>query len=322
MNTQQFRPRLPLIDTLRGTALMAMFVYHFVWDLGYFGLVDPETPRSTGFLWFGHVIAGIFMALAGAGLVLALRNPFDWTAFSKRLALITGAAALITAVTYALFPNDFIYFGILHCIALSSLLALPFLRAPLLLVIAVAIAALLAPTLLRSTSFDAFWLSWTGLGIRIWPANDYRPLLPWFGTMLLGIAAMRSVDLAQLSTFKAGNSVSKSLVWGGRHSLFVYLVHQPIFFGLLWLVALLPLQRAVVDETPFLRDCVKQCSAAGANRQICTSACNCVVRELKTADIWSHLLANKISPEEKTKLDALSLQCWRNELKKPPAPPQ
>ena len=124
------RQRIPALDALRGAALVGMFAFHLTWDLGFFRLIPEDFPYSAGVMGFGHVVAITFLALAGASLVLATRDGVDWRAFGRRLAMIAGAAAAITLGTLYLFPDAFIFFGILHCIAVSSLLALAVLRAP------------------------------------------------------------------------------------------------------------------------------------------------------------------------------------------------
>ena len=185
--------RINWIDATRGLALLAMAAYHFTWDLVAFRWVDPALILSRPFHLLGHAIASTFLLLSGASLVLARktrghalwRDPRYW----RRWAQIAAGAGAITLVSFQMFPQAPIFFGILHCIALSSLIALPFVEAPMALTLGAAALALAAPSLFASTAFDAKALWWTGLETVTPASNDFRPLLPWLGFVLLGVAA-------------------------------------------------------------------------------------------------------------------------------------
>jgi uncharacterized membrane protein len=122
--------RLPGIDVLRGFAVAAMIIFHFAWDLRFFGFIETNISQHPFWVNFARAIAGSFLLLSGISLVLLTQGGFDRDRFLKRLGVIGGAALLVTVVTFFSMPKSFIFFGILHCIALSSVLALPFLRLP------------------------------------------------------------------------------------------------------------------------------------------------------------------------------------------------
>jgi len=308
--------RLDAIDALRGLALLGMFAFHLIWDLGYFQLVSPELPYEQGVMGFGHGVAASFLFLVGASLALASRHGLNRSAFWRRLLVICAAAAGVSAATYQLFPESFIFFGILHCIALSSLLALPLLRAPLWLVAVIALAALVAPLLIESPVFDApaFW--WLGLGTREPLSNDWRPLLPYFGVVLAGLFATRWLLArglpAGIMNWRAQNRAGAALVWGGRHSLLVYLVHQPVFFAVVFMVA-----RAVAPQTalppqdePFVASCTTQCVAQGGGPQTCRNVCLCISGEIrKEPMIWERLMREGLSPADRVTIDGFTRQC-------------
>lgn len=233
--------RLPMIDAARGTALLAMFAYHFAWDLDFYDLASFNVGEGAWAV-FARVTAGSFLFLVGVSLVLAQRGGFRRKPFLRRLAMVAGAAALVTLATWWLTPDDFIYFGILHCIAVSSLLALPFLRLPVWIVIAAAVLCFGVPSLFAAPMFDAPWLRWLGLMTYFPESNDYVPLLPWFGAVLTGVAASRIAlpytGDAAWAQWKPGNPGARLLVWGGRHSLIIYLLHQPVFLTALYLAVM------------------------------------------------------------------------------------
>jgi len=230
--------------------------------------------------------------------------------------VIGAAAAGVSAATYWLFPQSFIFFGILHCISLSSLLALPLLRAPLWLVAVIALAALVAPLLMQSTLFDApaFW--WLGLGTKEPLSNDWRPLLPYFGVVLAGLIAAR-VMLARglprwLTNWRAQASAGLALVWGGRHSLLVYLVHQPVMFALVFMVARVvgPQPAPVAQDEPFVASCTTQCVATGGGPQTCRNVCLCISGEIrKEPMLWERLMRADLSPADRVSLDGFTRQC-------------
>jgi uncharacterized membrane protein len=231
------RRRIPLIDVLRGVALAAMAVYHFSWDLSFFSLADLGVTEHPLWIAFARSIAGSFLALVGVSLTLAHRDGVKWKPFLQRLAMIVAAALAITLASYITDPDGVILFGILHCIAVSSVLGLAFLRLPLPVVIAAAIACLAAPALFASPAFNGLGLVWLGLGSEVIPSNDYNPLLPWFGMVLAGIAIARIVPRDKWPAWEPRDVGSRMLALIGRHSLLFYLVHQPVLLGILYATA-------------------------------------------------------------------------------------
>src|SRR5690606_6805905 len=114
-----------------------------------------------------------------------------WKSFWRRWVMVAAAALAITVATYIAMPNGFIFFGILHQIALASVLGLALLRLPAVVTLSIAVVVLAAPHYLRSEFFDAPWWWWSGLSINYPRSNDYVPVFPWFGAVLIGIAAAK-----------------------------------------------------------------------------------------------------------------------------------
>src|SRR5688572_20187958 len=85
--------RMVLLDALRGLALVAMALYHFVWDLEFFGYVAAGTAGTGGWRMFARLIASSFLFLAGYSLVLGQFPKLRPRAFIIRFAKIAGAAA-------------------------------------------------------------------------------------------------------------------------------------------------------------------------------------------------------------------------------------
>ncbi len=226
--------RIVALDIARTVALGGMVVFHFTFDLMLFGHVPAGTVFTGFWPYFARAIAGSFVFLAGVSLWLAHRQAIRWPAFWRRLAVVAGAAALVTAATYVALGDAYIRWGILHAIAAGSLLGILFLRAPLILIALAAAACFAAPLYLRTAAFNSPWLLWVGLSTEVPPMVDYEPLLPWFGLILLGLIAARLMAPVWPRLRGTAGPVTRALGWPGRHSLAVYLVHQPVLFSAVW----------------------------------------------------------------------------------------
>ncbi len=231
--------RIVLVDIARTAALAGMVVFHFTRDLEMFGMMPPGATMTGGWALFARAVAGSFLFLAGVSLWLAHGRAFRARAFVRRLGQIAAAAALVTVATYVAMPDAFIFYGILHSIAVASVIGLLFLRVPALLTLAVAAAVLILPQVLRTPLFDPPWLVWIGLAERIPRTLDFEPVFPWLAPFLAGLATARIAAAAGLWDRMArldlnGNPIARALAWPGRHSLAIYLIHQPVLIGLLW----------------------------------------------------------------------------------------
>lgn len=230
-------PRLHWLDMARTLALIGMIAFHFTYDLAMFGYVPPDTPFAPPFSVLARVVAGSFLAMAGFSLYLAHGQGIRWQPFLRRLAVLAAAAAVITIATWFAMPEAFIFFGILHSIALSSLLGLAFLRVPAWATIPLALCIAILPYQARWEMFDPAPLRFIGLGTIPSVSADFEPLFPWFGAFLLGIGLARVFAGAGWLQRSSAGAVVRALGWPGRHSLWIYLAHQPILIGLLWLWA-------------------------------------------------------------------------------------
>lgn len=293
------KPRLQIIDLARGLALVAMAIYHFTWDLEFFGYAPPGMAAQGGWKLFARCIASSFLFLVGVSLFLAHARGVRWTPFLKRLAMVAGAAAAITIATWFATPNVFIFFGILHQIALASLLGLAFLRLPAIVTIAIAILVIAAPLFLRAPIFDHPALWWVGLSVQPPRSNDYVPLFPWFGAVLLGMACAKLADAAGLFRALAQvrlPAITVPLQFAGRHSLAFYLIHQPILIGGLWLFSLLFPAAEPPRELQFTRACTTQCEET-ETVPFCQYYCVCVLDSLVEEGRFDEVYAGAPSPE-------------------------
>lgn len=287
--------RLAALDLARGLAVVAMAIYHFSWDLSWFAFVEWPVAQGQGWRLFAASIAGSFLFLSGVGLDLAHHNQIRWRPFCRRFLVISLAAAAVSLVTYFIFKTQYVRFGILHCIALSSLVALPFTRLPLAVTGAASVFFLSLPFWGTSSLFDGqIWL-WTGLGRPEFGSVDYVPLVPWVGVTLAGVAVSRLFRQRHLwiwlSKFRFEDLTGRATRFLGRHSLSIYLLHQPLLFGLVWLATQVgpEIDRASIA---FIRNCTEACQMSGNTSQTCEAACGCTLSHLKSDEVWTDLVAD------------------------------
>jgi Predicted membrane protein len=302
--------RIEIIDTLRGLALVAMATYHFSWDLEFFGYLDPGTTTHGFLKLYARGIAGSFLFLVGLSLVLGHYPAIRWSSFGKRLAMIVAAALAISAATYIATPDAFIFFGILHSIALASALGLAFLRLPPILTMLVGAAAIALPQVWRSDLFDASWLWWTGLATTPPRSNDYVPLMPWLGMVLFGIATGRLLlSSGWLDRLRQVSPGPRLLRLAGRHSLAVYLVHQPLLIAIAWLMTLVAPPAAPDSDAAYLRSCELNCSAQPADPGLCVRFCACTLDRLQQQNLFADLQSGAISIENDDRISRLASEC-------------
>ncbi|GJD98864.1 DUF1624 domain-containing protein [Methylobacterium isbiliense] len=306
--------RLPGIDAARGAALAAMALYHLTWDLGFLRLTPENYALTPPGRVCAHAIAGSFLTLVGIGLVLAQGKGFRPRPFLARLARIAAAAAAISLATRIAFPDSWIFFGILHCIALSSVLALPALRAPRPLVGAGAAAAFAAPALAAWSGADAGLLDapallFLGLGRTVPATNDYVPLFPWIGFVLAGIGLAR-LGLTRRAARELPGRAGRFLAAAGRHSLAVYLVHQPVLFGLAAGVAAMTGPHPRAGEGAFLREYRESCATAGGEAGACRAAARCLLGRLRAEGLWPAVERGALTAEARERAVAASQDCF------------
>lgn len=303
--------RVDAVDCARGLALIGMAAYHLSWDLADFRLAPPFLPFTSPMRLLSHSVASVFLALVGVSLALAHRNGLNPRAFLRRLAIIGAAAALVTVASLVFAPGEGIFFGILHCIAVASLLAAPFVAAPASVSFAVGLAAIVAPALVHSRLFDPPWLLWLGLGEALPNTVDWRPLLPWAGVVFVGLGAARMPGLlARLTSpkrWRAASAPWRALCFAGRHSLPIYLVHQPILIGIVYALMAWGGLAPKSDAGAFLAACQRACVAAGRAAAECESACQCVADVIEGSGEADRLAA--LDAEHKAELKRLADAC-------------
>jgi uncharacterized membrane protein len=206
MKIAKFNLRSQLIDALRGFTIILMIFFHFNFDLFNFGFLKTDIVHVPFWYFLPRLIVFLFLFAVGMSLTLTHQHKILWIPFGKRFFKISSFALLISLVTYYLFPDNWIYFGTLHAIALISLITLPFLKWP------------------KLSLFIA-------LALFI-PSIFFDKNIPWLGASLLGVfAVQQKLHLVTLPD----NATLRFLNFLGRNSLIIYLVHQPLLFGAVYL---------------------------------------------------------------------------------------
>ena len=183
---KQHKQRIILIDLLRGLAIALMFIYHFCFDLNYFGYVSIQFNSDPFWLNFRSLIVSLFLGVVGFSLYLAHERHWNHLAWLKRFGLLTLASLAVSLGSYLMYPNSFIFFGILHFIALASLVGLLFIRLGYLNLLLGSII-LIASNHFSHPFFNQPAWQWLGLMSHSPSTEDYVPFFPWFGIILIGL---------------------------------------------------------------------------------------------------------------------------------------
>ncbi len=228
--------RVEALDAVRGLALGAMVAYHFAFDLAWFRVTASDFYRDPFWLVARTLILSTFLLAAGVSLVLADRSERGRARFWRHVGLIAGCALAVSAGSYVAFPQSYIWFGVLHAIAVSLVLARLLAGHPR-AALAIGAAMIAAGNLWSAPAFDGRALGWIGFATAKPVTEDYVPLFPWAGVLLVGVAAGHWLVRTDFRALAPLRRLPRAVAWLGRHSLAVYMVHQPVLIAVVWLAA-------------------------------------------------------------------------------------
>ena len=234
----QVPQRYPSLDALRGLAIAFMIGYHFCFDLAYFGVLAADFNHNPFWLGLRSMIVTLFLGVMGMSLALATRPAIKWHPYLRRLGILLAAAARVSLGSYFLFSESVIFFGVLHFIVLASVLGLAFTRLYWSNLF-IGIGLLVFGLVYQHEYFNQPWLQWFGLMTYKPITEDYVPLLPWFGVVLIGLFLGKAIyarpKVPALARWQPMRLPGRVLSGAGRHSLLIYLLHQPLLLGALYL---------------------------------------------------------------------------------------
>ena len=223
------------LDALRGLALLGMMGIHFVYDLvDLFGVWNWQQPAW--YLFFKNNYGAVFFLISGISVTLGSRPV-------KRGAQVFLCGFLCTGVTLGMYLLGFagkgiiIYMGVLQCLGLCMMLWPLFRRCPDRALVALGLAMTIAGWYLRTQAFPFWLLTPLGFAPYGFTSSDYFPLLPNFGYFLLGAVVGKRAYAGRRSLFPRETPPLGLFRWLGRHSLMVYLLHQPVLAAIVAAIA-------------------------------------------------------------------------------------
>ncbi len=234
------KPRYQILDFTRGIAVGLMFIYHFCFGLGQMGWIQFDAQNDWYWQALRFLIVFLFLTLVGIGMFLATQEKLNRYSYLKRLSLLAIYMFLITLVSKIVRPSNYVYFGILHLIFVSSLFGLLFIklyRTNLFL----GLILIVFGYSLSAKIFDHPSLQWIGFTTTKPVADDYAPIIPWFGLVLIGLFIGRFLfeknkNPHNVFLWKAMNRGSRLFCWAGRHSIHLYFIHFQFFYLIVFLL--------------------------------------------------------------------------------------
>ncbi|MDC3076196.1 DUF1624 domain-containing protein [Paracoccaceae bacterium] len=231
--------RIHLLDVLRGGLVLAMVIYHFFWDLGYFKFIDLKNITQGLPLLLAQCIGAGFIIVSGISFKLASISDHFRTKFLKRIGVLLLICFLITLITLLLDNKSYIFFGIIHLMVVCSLIGLLLLKIQQNYFLFIIFTLSLIPSISQIKYDLPSYLSWLGINREVPNTNDFYPLFPWVSFYLFGLWVYKPWTSSIVCKKKNNylddykfNYIYKGLRFLGRNSLTVYILHQPIFFSL------------------------------------------------------------------------------------------
>ena len=240
MKNNNKKNHFDILDVSRGFAIFLMFIYHFSFDLDYYGFIQQNFTQDEFWINFRIIIVFFFLLIMGISLYLSCYRGLSKKRFLQRLYLLIIYSALVSLSSWVMYPKSMIFFGILHFITLSSVLGLLFVRLGK-FNLALGLLLILTSQTFNHSFFDQTYMQWFGLMTKLPITVDYVPVLPWFGVVLIGMyigqVFAQQPTKSFLKNWRAVNSSSKILALAGRYSLHIYMLHQPLFLGILYIIS-------------------------------------------------------------------------------------
>jgi uncharacterized membrane protein len=227
------------LDLLRTLAIIMMLIYHLLYDLMAFYGWDIPLFSGGWFVW-ARFVEFLFLGLVGISFAISYDRTKNWKKYVRRGLIIFSWGMLLTVITYLTISDMYIRFGILHLIGISILLLPFFYRFKEFNIVVGAIIMIVGWMILEPLRSSSPLLLPLGIQPHNFQSMDYFPLFPWFGLILMGLGIGHFLYVRHLSWRShfpnLQSPITNLLAWPGRHSLMIYLVHQPLFLAVLWIL--------------------------------------------------------------------------------------
>ena len=235
------KKRIWELDAFRGLCILGMLFVHICFDLLVFGILEPGTVTATIYTLLSQWGGILFFLISGICVTLG-HHPI------KRGLQVFGCGLLCTAATLGMYLAGImgrmiiIYFGVLHCLGICMLLWPVLRKSPTRLVIGLSVLCIGIGFWLRECRAEHYGWVWLGIMPHGFITSDYYPILPNLGYFLAGIALGKTLYRHKESLFprvNPQNPLIRFLSFFGTYSLPIYILHQPLIYGLFFLVAMI-----------------------------------------------------------------------------------
>ena len=237
-------PRYSVLDILRGISIISMVLYHTMWDINYiFNKNIVWFKGDLGYIW-QQSICITFIFLSGFCFSLSKRK-------FKRGAFVFLCGGIITAATLIFMPENRVIFGVLTFIGsamlllaiiepifkrLNSVMGFSLFASLFIAFKNIMYGDMIFGIALPRTLYKNLFTAYLGFPPRSFWSNDYFGLFPWFFLFIAGYFAFRFMSeknlLCILEKIKC-----PPIEFIGRHSIIIYMAHQPIVYAALTLLS-------------------------------------------------------------------------------------
>ena len=243
------KTRIHALDEIRGFAVFCMIFYHAFYSMAYLFSIDWGETLLLFFMPLEPFFAGLFILISGISSDFSRAN-------LKRGVKLFFIAMLVSGITIVLFEDQRILFGILHMLSISMIVFGLFqkqfeqIETKIGLIVCAALFVLTIPVnqgffgiapfggiSIPKTLYQLDFLYPFGIYNHKFYSSDYFPLFPWMFLFLFGTFLGRCF---QRGCYPSWMNRSNLPVFSflGRHALFCYLLHQPVIYGVLWIIEL------------------------------------------------------------------------------------